>query len=37
MIYFEGTDNKLWRANPDGSAGINLGGYKTKSTPIASE
>ena len=35
MIYFEGTDNKLWRANPDGSAGINLGGYKTKSTPIA--
>jgi hypothetical protein len=35
MIYFEGTDNKLWRTNPDGSAGVNLGGYKTKSTPVA--
>lgn len=34
MIYFQGTDNKLWRANPDGSAGINLGDYQTKSTPI---
>ena len=35
MIYFQGTDNKLWRANPDGSGGVNLGGYKTQSTPIA--
>lgn len=35
MIYFQGTDNKLWRANPDGSGGINLGGYQTKSTPVA--
>jgi hypothetical protein len=36
MIFFEGTDNKLWRANLDGSAGVNLGGYKTKSTPVVS-
>jgi hypothetical protein len=36
MIFFEGTDNKLWRANPDGSAGVNLGGYKTRSTPVVS-
>jgi hypothetical protein len=35
MIFFQGTDNKLWRANPDGSGGVNLGGYKTRSTPIA--
>ena len=35
MLYFQGTDDKLWRTNPDGSAGVNLGGYKTKSTPIA--
>jgi hypothetical protein len=35
MIYFQGTDNKLWQINPDGSAGLNLGGYRTKSTPIA--
>ena len=35
MLYFQGTDNKLWRTNPDGSAGVNLGGYQTKSTPIA--
>jgi hypothetical protein len=33
-IYFQGTDNKLWRLNPDGSGGTNLGGYKTKSTPV---
>ena len=33
MIYFQGTDDKLWRINPDGSGGVNLGGYKTKSTP----
>ena len=35
MLYFQGTDNKLWRTNPDGSAGVNLGEYQTKSTPIA--
>ncbi len=35
MIYFQGTDSKLWQINPDGSAGLNLGGYQTKSTPIA--
>jgi hypothetical protein len=34
MIYFRGTDDKLWQANLDGSAGVNLGGYKTKSTPV---
>jgi hypothetical protein len=33
MIYFQGTDDKLWRINPNGSGGVNLGGYKTKSTP----
>jgi hypothetical protein len=33
-IYFQGTDDKLWRVNPDGSGGTNLGGYKTKSTPV---
>ncbi len=35
MLYFQGTDNKLWRTNPDGTGGVNLGGYQTKSTPIA--
>jgi len=35
VIYFQGTDDKLWRANPDGSSGVNLGGFKTKSTPVA--
>jgi hypothetical protein len=34
MIYFQGTDDKLWRINLDGSAGLNLGGYQTKSTPM---
>jgi hypothetical protein len=33
-IYFQGTGDKLWRVNPDGSGGTNLGGYKTKSTPF---
>lgn len=33
MIYFQGTDDKLWRINPDGSGGANLGGYKTRSSP----
>lgn len=35
MIYFRGTDDKLWQINADGSSSANLGGYKTKSTPIA--
>jgi hypothetical protein len=35
MIYFRGTDDKLWAANPDGSNGFNVGGYKTNSTPVA--
>jgi hypothetical protein len=34
MIYFQGTDDKLWGVNPDGSGGVNIGGYKTKSTPV---
>jgi hypothetical protein len=33
MIYFQGTDDKLWAVNPDGTGGVNLGGYKTRSTP----
>jgi plastocyanin len=33
-IYFQGTDNKLWRLNTDGTGGVNLGGYKTKSAPV---
>ncbi len=34
MLYFQGTDNKLWRLNTDGSAGVNIGGFKTKSPPV---
>ena len=34
MIFFQGTDDKLWRSNLDGTGGIWLGGYKTKSTPL---
>jgi hypothetical protein len=33
MIYFQGTDDKLWALNPDGTGGANIGGYKTRSTP----
>jgi hypothetical protein len=36
MLYFQGTDDKLWQLNNDGSGGVNLGGYKTSSTPVAS-
>jgi Domain of unknown function (DUF5050) len=32
-IYFQGTDDKLWRTNSNGADGKWLGGYKTKSTP----
>ncbi|MBN9491598.1 MAG: DUF5050 domain-containing protein [Alphaproteobacteria bacterium] len=35
MLYFQGTDNKLWGLNVDGSGGTNIGGYKTSSTPVA--
>jgi hypothetical protein len=34
MLYFQGTDNKLWAVNIDGSGGFNVGGYKTKSPPV---
>ena len=34
-IYFQGTDDKLWRILVDGTLGINLGGHKTKSSPVA--
>jgi hypothetical protein len=34
QICFRGTDDKLWGINLDGSGGVNLGGYKTKSTPV---
>ena len=32
-IYFQGTDDKLWKVPTSGSGGVNLGGYKTNSTP----
>ena len=33
MIYFQGTDNEIWRVNPDGSGGIKLG-LQAKSQPV---
>jgi hypothetical protein len=37
-VFFRGTDDKLWRTNLDGTGGIVLGGgYKTSSTPFATE
>ncbi len=33
-IYFRGTDEKLWQITLNGTQGINLGGYKTYSTPV---
>jgi hypothetical protein len=35
MLYFQGTDDKLWGLNVDGTGGINVGGFKTRSTPVA--
>jgi Domain of unknown function (DUF5050) len=34
MLFFQGTDNKLWTCNLDGSGGVNLGGYQTSSPPV---
>jgi Domain of unknown function (DUF5050) len=34
MLYFQGTDDKLWKLNIDGTGGVNLGGYKTRSSPV---
>ena len=36
MLYFRGTDNKLWSLSDDGSGGVNLGGYETISRPTVS-
>ena len=33
-VFFQGTDNTLWRINLDGSFGIKLGNYKTQSSPF---
>ena len=33
QVYFQGTDSKLWKVDANGS-GQNIGGYKTKSTPV---
>lgn len=33
QVFFQGTDNKLWRVDANGS-GVNIGGHKTKSTPV---
>jgi len=33
FIYFQGTDNKFWRLNLDGSHATHLGGFETASTP----
>lgn len=35
MLFFQGTDNKLWGLNVNGTGGVNIGGYKTQSTPVA--
>jgi len=36
-VYFQGTDNKLWRINTDGSGGINLALYQTNSSPFVTQ
>jgi hypothetical protein len=33
-VFFQGTDNTLWRIDLDGSGGIKLGNYQTSSSPI---
>ena len=34
FVFFQGTDNSLWRINLDGSGGVRLGGYNTASPPF---
>jgi hypothetical protein len=34
MIYFQGTDNTLWRMKRDGSGGTKVAGFKTASSPV---
>ena len=34
VVYFRGTDNKLWKVNADGTGQVNIGGNTTKSTPF---
>jgi hypothetical protein len=36
-IYFQGTDNKLWKVRQDGTNGVHLGGYDTNSTPFVTD
>jgi len=34
VVYFRGTDNKLWRVNGDGTGQSQIGHNTTKSTPF---
>jgi len=34
VVYFRGTDNKLWRVNGDGTGQAQIGGNTTESTPF---
>ena len=34
VVYFQGTDNKLWKVNGDGTGQTQIGTNKTKSTPF---
>jgi hypothetical protein len=34
VIYFQGTDNKLWKVNSDGSGQLHIGNNTTSSTPF---
>jgi len=34
VVYFRGTDNKLWKVNSDGTAQMQIGNNTTKSTPF---
>jgi hypothetical protein len=34
VVYFRGTDDKLWRVNGDGTGQTQIGTNKTKSTPV---
>ena len=36
MLYFRGTDNKLWSVSDDGGGAVNIGGYQTVSRPTVS-
>ena len=33
-VYFQGTDDKLWKVKTDGSGTSHIGGHKTKSSPF---